>query len=492
MIAIAFLASTIFSRSSQATLFGYLVAILSMVSAEILVTSVYDQNSKAPWWFWTYPYYCFYRGIFLMFMPCLDQKQCIQWFDTDTWYGGELGKSYLCMTLQTVIMLILAWYFNHVIPQEFGIRKHPLFMFAPLKKLFKTKRVDDDTIETSKEKSVLAHEQDVYNGVYINEPLVIKKLHKRYASKVALRSLTLGVRRDECFGLLGPNGAGKTTMLSILFGLFPPSSGSAYVAGYPLDKITSIQRHIGVSMQFDVLWDSLTVTEHLTFYSRLKGVRGIKPHVEMLIANVGLEEKKNTQASALSGGMRRRLSLAIAMIGDPQVVFLDEPTTGLDPQSRRSVWDCIEKFQRGRAMILCTHSMDEASVLCHRLGLLNNGELQFVGTQFELREKLAEYKYRLDISFDEENRDHVIEYVYGLVDQGDISSIQDDKTEKEGRASFGLTENVKLSSVWRKMESDSKQIGKINEWALGQMHLETMFVKLIKEQQMEPNADANV
>jgi hypothetical protein len=114
MIAMAFLASTIFNRSSQATLFGYLTAILSMVSAEILVTSVYDQNSKAPWWFWTYPYYCFYRGIFLMFMPCLDQKQCIQWFDTDTWYGGELGKSYLCMTLQTVVLLILAWYFNHV------------------------------------------------------------------------------------------------------------------------------------------------------------------------------------------------------------------------------------------------------------------------------------------------------------------------------------------------------------------------------------------
>lgn len=218
MIAIAFLASTIFNRSSQATLFGYLTAILSIVSAEILVTSVYDQNSKAPWWFWAYPYYAFYRGIFLMFMPCLEEKQCIQWFETDTWYGGELGKSYLCMSVQIVGIQILAWYLNHVLPQEFGISKHPLFFLSPLKQLIPSRWHSWDknnlySLDETKDATVLAHERNVLAGDYDQEPLVIKQLHKRYGSKVALKELTLGVRRGECFGLLGPNGAGKTTLM---------------------------------------------------------------------------------------------------------------------------------------------------------------------------------------------------------------------------------------------------------------------------------------
>jgi ABC-type multidrug transport system ATPase subunit len=351
--------------------------------------------------------------------------------------------------------------------------------------LYKKKAVHHEGVDfdESKDDSVIEHERSVLAGDFNHQPLIIKKLHKRYGSKIALKELTLGVKRGECFGLLGPNGAGKTTLLSILYGLFPPSKGTASVAGYPLHKITNIQRHIGVSMQFDVLWDSLTVSEHLTFYSRLKGVRDIQPHVQMLMESVGLIDKKDTHSKLLSGGMRRRLSLAIAMIGSPAVVFLDEPTTGLDPQSRRSVWDCIEKFQRGRAMVLCTHSMDEASVLCHRLGLLCNGELQFVGTQFELRDKFAnEYRYRLDVSFDEERRADVERYVHSLVEHG-ITSIQDERAGRSGRMSFGLSPDVKLSLIWRRLENhETKEIGGIKEWALGQMHLETMFIKLVHEE----------
>jgi ABC-type multidrug transport system ATPase subunit len=424
-------------------------------------------------------------------MPCLDDKLCIQWFDSDTWYGGELGKSYISMTVQTVVLLILAWYFNHVIPQEFGIRKHPLFFLSPLKILIPKsilKRFYGThpalSINDGKDTSVYQHEQLVMAGDYDSEPLVIKGLRKRYGSKVALKEFTLGVRKGECFGLLGPNGAGKTTLMSVLYGLIPPTKGSASVAGYPLHEITSIQRHIGVSMQFDVLWDRLTVSEHLTFYSRLKGVRYVRPHVEMLMESVGLADKRDAYASSLSGGMRRRLSLAIAMIGSPSVVFLDEPTTGLDPQSRRSVWDCIAKFQQDRAMVLCTHSMDEASVLCQRLGIMCNGELRFVGTQFELRDKfIHEYTYRLDVIFDEERRNDVKRYIYDLADESQIYEVDDKISVRGGKMSFGLSRQVKLSTVWKNMEHEDARIkGGIKEWALGQMHLETMFIKLVRDQ----------
>ncbi|KAL0490100.1 abcA7 [Acrasis kona] len=486
MIAIAFLASTVFSKTSNATLFGYLTAILSMISAEILVTLVYDQDTKAPWWFFVYPYFCFYRGVFLMFVPCLEKKACLQWFETDTWYGGELGKCFLCMALATVVLLILTWYLDKVLPQEFGIRRHPLFFLSFIKKIYKrivkknkTKQVQSYD-ELTKPQSVGEHENKVFGGEYDDQPLVVKQLCKRYGKKTALNGLTLGVNYGECFGLLGPNGAGKTTLLSILYGLFPPSSGTAQVAGYPLSDIHDIHRHIGVSMQFDVLWDSLTVKEHLTFYARLKGVKNVKSHVNELLDGVGLVHKKNVMSKSLSGGMRRRLSLGVALVGSPSVVFLDEPTTGLDPQSRRSVWDCIAKFQKGRAMVLCTHSMDEAAVLCHRLGIMCDGQMQFIGDQFQLRDTFStEYTNTLDVTFDERQEQNVITYVRSVIPSAQI--INQEHTKK-GKITFGVLPDVQISQVWRAMQhQDAYQIGGIREWAVGQISLETMFIKLISK-----------
>ena len=157
----------------------------------------------------------------------------------------------------------------------------------------------------------------------------------------AVRSFSLKVEKKETFGLLGPNGAGKTTLISMITGMFEPNYGNAWIGGYGIKtKLEKAQLEMGVCPQFDLLWPTLSVEEHLYFYARLKGIPGkeIARKVNTALQEVKLTKFKDFQSSALSGGMKRRLSVAISLVGDPQIVFLDEPSTGLDPENRRQLW----------------------------------------------------------------------------------------------------------------------------------------------------------
>lgn len=205
-----------------------------------------------------------------------------------------------------------------------------------------------------------------------------------------------------------------------------------------------------------------------------------RKHVADLIDAVSLNHKRNAYAGSLSGGMKRRLSLAIAMIGSPSVVFLDEPTTGLDPQSKRHVWKCISAFQKGRAMVLTTHDMDEASALCKRYGVLCQGELRFNGSQEELRTNFMHlYRFRLDVTFDPQRREDTVHYITNI-SPGQVSLLTDEGREQSGKLSFGLSAKVQIGDVWHAMDNDNaKTQGGIREWAVGQMSLETLFIKLV-------------
>jgi ABC-type multidrug transport system ATPase subunit len=184
------------------------------------------------------------------------------------------------------------------------------------------------------------------------------------------------------FGLLGPNGAGKTTLISILTGLYPPTSGDAFLAGFNVHtEIEKIYQNIGVCPQHDILWEDLSVEDHLYFYARIKGVspKDEKAAVTASLETVSLTDFRTRTAKGLSGGEKRRLSIAIALIGFGKVIFLDEPTTGLDPEVRRLIWEIINKAKQGRTIILTTHSMEEAEVLCQRIGIMSKGALRCLG-----------------------------------------------------------------------------------------------------------------
>jgi ABC-2 type transport system ATP-binding protein len=215
-----------------------------------------------------------------------------------------------------------------------------------------------------------------------------RALHKRFGELVAVKALDLEVRRGECFGLLGPNGAGKTTTIEILEGLQERDGGEVEVLGMRWEEEPqAIRSRLGVQLQESEFTDRATAGETVRLF-RSFYPRG--PSVEELIAFVQLEEKASTQVRNLSGGQRQRLSVACALAGSPDVLFLDEPTTGLDPQSRRQLWDVVEAFKaRGGTVLLTTHFMDEAQYLSDRIAIMDHGRVIAEGTPGELIRSLG-------------------------------------------------------------------------------------------------------
>jgi len=225
----------------------------------------------------------------------------------------------------------------------------------------------------------------------MNEPELAvrcRDLVKRYSDLAAVDGLDLDVRRGECFGLLGPNGAGKTTTVEILEGLLEPTSGEVEILGrrWKTDEAWLRQR-LGVSLQETFLPERLTVREILAlFRSLFETGRDVDSAIDL----VALREKENARYAALSGGQRQRLAVACALVGDPKLLFLDEPTTGLDPQSRRMLWDVVLAFKKqGGSVVLTTHYMDEAERLCDRVGVVDHGKMIALGTPKELIDSLG-------------------------------------------------------------------------------------------------------
>ncbi|HXU67840.1 MAG TPA: ABC transporter ATP-binding protein [Polyangia bacterium] len=211
----------------------------------------------------------------------------------------------------------------------------------------------------------------------------VHALRKRYGDVTAVDGLDLVMRRGECFGLLGPNGAGKTTTVEILEGLNEPTGGDVQVLGRRwTTHEAELRARLGISLQETHLQERLTVAETLRLFRSFYD-HGKDP--EDLMKLVSLEEKRDAWFTKLSGGQKQRLAVACALVGDPELLFLDEPTTGLDPQSRRQLWDIINGLRaEGRSVLLTTHYMDEAERLCDRVGIVDKGKMIALGTPAEL------------------------------------------------------------------------------------------------------------
>jgi ABC-2 type transport system ATP-binding protein len=214
-------------------------------------------------------------------------------------------------------------------------------------------------------------------------PLVVRGLRKRYKDVVAVDGLDIEVRPGECFGLLGPNGAGKTTTIEICEGLTAPDEGLVEVFGLRwASDAEAIRERLGIQLQDTQLSEKITVLETVRLF-RSFFRDGAAP--AEIIGLVQLEDKQHARVGALSGGQKQRLALACALIGNPDLLFLDEPTTGLDPQARRQVWDLVESLKRGgRTIVLTTHYMDEAERLCERVAIVDRGKVIARGTPREL------------------------------------------------------------------------------------------------------------
>jgi ABC-type multidrug transport system ATPase subunit len=298
-------------------------------------------------------------------------------------------------------------------------------------------------------------------------------------TKRAVNELYLSIERGEVFGMLGPNGAGKTTTIQMLTGMTPPTGGSASVCGFDIARqMDHVKCVIGVCPQFDVLWEDLTVRQHLRFYSLLRGLPRARIEVEArrLAEKMELDgDAFNKPASTLSGGAKRRLSIAIALAGKPPCLFFDEPTTGLDPETRRQIWRIIKAEQRDNAIVITTHSMEEADALCSRVGIMAGGSLRAVGSQMYLKSRFGDgFKVTLNC-VDESTR--------RLRRVNDFIMSFSDKAQFVSRFGAHLTYTVPMAGgdvagIFNRMETSKSELGVV-EWGVTQASLEEVFIKVV-------------
>lgn len=222
--------------------------------------------------------------------------------------------------------------------------------------------------------------------------LTVRNLSKSFGPLRAVDALSFQVEPGEVFGFLGPNGAGKTTTISMVCGLLPPDGGAIELDGADLAKEPDRRRALGYCPQSLVIWERLTCLEQLELVGRLYGLTraAVRARAEVLLADLGLSDKARAQARTLSGGMQRRLNVALALVHDPEVVVLDEPEAGLDPQSRVLVRDYVRKLASKKTVVLTTHNMDEAERMSDRVAIIDHGKLLVLDTPAALRQRHGE------------------------------------------------------------------------------------------------------
>uniref|UniRef100_A0A673AT76 P-type phospholipid transporter n=1 Tax=Sphaeramia orbicularis TaxID=375764 RepID=A0A673AT76_9TELE len=304
----------------------------------------------------------------------------------------SLRTAIILMYVDSFLYGVLTWYIEAVFPGQYGI---PRPWFFPFTKSYWFGHKDSKSSKVPLNRkgnpgAVCMEEEPAHlePGVYI-ENLV--KVY-RHGKKLAVDGLTLGFYEGQITSFLGHNGAGKTTTMSILTGLFPPTSGTAYILGKDIrSELSAIRQSLGVCPQHNVLFSMLTVEEHIWFYARLKGLseEQVKSEIEQILQDTGLPHKRSSRTSTLSGGMQRKLSVALAFVGGSKVVILDEPTAGVDPYARRGIWDLLLKYRQGRTIILSTHHMDEADILGDRIAIISHGKLCCVGSSLYLKNQLG-------------------------------------------------------------------------------------------------------
>ncbi|XP_072607393.1 phospholipid-transporting ATPase ABCA3-like [Vulpes vulpes] len=284
---------------------------------------------------------------------------------------------------------LVAWYIEAVFPGEYGIPKPWNFFLLRSHWFGETPERKKETrqfYETNESKYFEAEPTNLVAGIQIKH--LYKEFQVQNTTKIALKDLSLNLYMGQITVLLGHNGAGKSTTLSILSGLYPATSGEAYINGYNISQqMVHIRKSLGVCPQQNLLFDYLTVSEHLYFYCVVKGIpqKTRLMETDHMLAAFNLLDKHNAFSHSLSGGMKRRLSMIIALIGGSKVVILDEPTSGMDPASRRATWDVLQEYKENRTILLTTHYMDEADILGDRIAIMVKGSLRCCGSSVFLK-----------------------------------------------------------------------------------------------------------
>eukprot|EP01113_Clastostelium_recurvatum_P025339 TRINITY_DN3048_c0_g1_i1.p1 TRINITY_DN3048_c0_g1~~TRINITY_DN3048_c0_g1_i1.p1 ORF type:complete len:846 (+),score=207.73 TRINITY_DN3048_c0_g1_i1:85-2622(+) len=419
MVSFCFFLSCLMSKEHTASIITFIYVMFISLTANIM-NNAFIGNPDTPLAAFIVtafvPHFTFHRIITYISIEYLNNHPGLTWSGIVNHSQMPLLFGFLFM--EAVGYLILHQYLEAVLPSQYGSHLSPVFFLKPsFWRGLRQRRVlaagtykeagttsaasiHSTGVDPSDEGAISLDPADVsaertntfaasnFDSIRLFD---LGKVFRQGGSgkKVeAVSRLSLSVSQGQCFGLLGPNGAGKTTTLSVLCGLYTPTSGTAIINQFDIkEQLGFAQLSLGVCPQYDVLWGELTGREHLLFFGRMKGYVGAQLNavVDQALKEVLLVEAQHKPSKSYSGGMKRRLSLAIALIGDPLAVILDEPTTGVDPFSRRVVWDVIKSKRPQSAIILTTHNMEEADVLCDRVCIVDKGVMKCIGQSVELK-----------------------------------------------------------------------------------------------------------
>lgn len=298
-----------------------------------------------------------------------------------------LGHIMLMMIADTVIYMIITLYLEKIMPGSYGRVYKWYFPLMPSFWFPRKKRYIEGDVTVVNQSD--RFEPEIGCG---KAGIKLINLKKNFSGKTAVDGVSLNMFRNQITVLLGHNGAGKTTTISMITGLISPTSGTAIVNDVDiLENMEDVRKSFGFCPQHNILFSELTVREHIIFYSRLKGLdkKEIEEEIDKYLKILEFEDKRNALAKTLSGGMKRKLSVGVALCGRSKVVLCDEPSSGMDPAARRSLWDLILAEKKGRTILLTTHFMDEADVLGDRIAIMSGGKLQCSGTPFFLKKRFG-------------------------------------------------------------------------------------------------------
>ena len=426
-----------------------------------------------------------------------------QFYFSDIFYkytNYSIFIMYIMLIVDCLIFLFIGYYLQNILKHEFGIRRPWYFIFTSKywgckknnQNLIAEKKIDFDNqkeLLIDNEGSVEENFQDeeIYKEL-INpkDSIKIREIVKQYDDgKIAVNHVSINLYKNEIFALLGHNGAGKTTLISILTGLYEATEGEVLYNNMNVllpENIEDFRRRIGICPQHDVLFKDLNVREHLEVFSYFKGVSpgNVEAEINKTLKGLQLEDSQYTLAKNLSVGQKRKLSIGIALIGGSEIIFLDEPSSGMDITSSRNLWEILKRLCNNKIIILTTHYMEEASVLGKRIGIINLGRMKCLGTPLFLIEKFGKY---MNITLRKEegaNNDNICKFITTIVGEAKFESLTEEILVRIEKIIFYSKNGITIHKFFEELDKHLEVL-KIKSYSVSMPTLEDVFLNVVQD-----------
>jgi ABC-type multidrug transport system ATPase subunit len=390
--------------------------------------------------------------------------------------------SFMILVGDLILYAILAWYLDHVIasnrgsPDSYFFFLHPRYWGCRKRSRKINPSIPPLNTKITDPSLLIPSQVPLIQLENLNKIFQSRKCFKKGQKIHAVQNFSLKITENELLGILGHNGAGKSTLINIITGLCPITSGTGEIFGYDIkEEMSEIRKMLGVCPQHDILWNELTAKEHLVLFGMIKGANRdqAQEDADKILKKLKLDSVSGRQVGTFSGGMKRRLSVGISGVGNPRLIIMDEPTTGMDPINRRCAWKLIQEMKKDRLLLLTTHSMEEADVLSDRVCVIVDGALQCIGTSLYLKNRFGD-GFRITLVTGQPQKVvDIVKVVFKACKVLDVSA-------GSVLIAIPLEQGEEIFRFFREMEGNtsSELMGFVDDWGFSNTTLEEVFMRV--------------